>query len=108
MVDYVFPGDSTYFIILGRNIDSKFISKRHISQIGSWLSEDRVSRDLELLYRGSRYGCKASDFHAKCYNKGVIITLIRSIGGFIIGRFSDKSLTSSVFFVCLIKLYCSP
>ena len=106
MADYVFPGDSTYFIILGRDIYSTFMSKRHIFLIGSWLSEDRVSRYLELLDRSSRDGCKPSDFHAKCDNKDAIIKLIRSIGNFIIGRFYDKSLTSSVFCVCSIKLSC--
>ena len=66
-------------------------SKRHSSQIESWLSEDGVFGDLEFLYRGSRDGCKASDFHDKCDNKGATITVIRSSGAFIFGGFSDKS-----------------
>ena len=58
--------------------------------------EDGVSGDLELLYRGSRDGWKASDFHAKCDNKGATITVIRSSDGFIFGGFADKSWKSSV------------
>ena len=70
-------------------------SKHHSSPIESWLSEDGVSEDLELLYRGSRDGWKASDFHAKCDNKGATITMIHSSDGFIFGGFSDKPWTST-------------
>ena len=37
----------------------------------------------------------ASDFHAKCDNKGATITVIRSTDGFMFGGFSDKPWTSS-------------
>ena len=37
----------------------------------------------------------ASDFHAKCDNKGATITVIRSTDGFMFGGFSDKPCTSS-------------
>ena len=57
--------------------------------------EDGVSRDLELLYRGSRDGWKATYFHAKCDNKGATITATWSNGGFIFGGFADKSWKSS-------------
>ena len=59
------------------------------------MSEDGVSGDLELLYRGSWDGWKPSDFHAKCDNKGATITVIRSSDGFIFGGFADKSWKSS-------------
>ena len=87
MDDY-FPGEWSYFI-------SAIFSKHQSSQIESWLSEDGVSEDLELLYRGSRDGWKTSDFHAKCDNKGATITVIRSSDGFIFGGFADKSWTSA-------------
>ena len=88
VVYYYFPGEWLYFI-------SAIFSKHHSSQIESWLSEDGVSGDLELLYQGSRDGWKASDFHAKCDNKGTTITVIRSSDGFIFGGFADKTWTSS-------------
>ena len=46
LVNYYFPGESTSFILLGREIDSTFFSKRHSSKSESWLSEDGVSGDL--------------------------------------------------------------
>ena len=94
-MDYLFPGDSTSFILQKREIDSTILSKHQSSQIESWLSEDGVLGDLKLLYRGSRDGWKASDFHVKCDNKGATITVIRSSDGFIFGGFADKSWTSS-------------
>ena len=59
------------------------------------MSEDGVSGDLELLYKGSREVWKTSDFHAKFKNKGATITVIRSSDGLIFGAFADKLLTSS-------------
>ena len=58
------------------------------------MPEEGVSGDLELLYRGSRYGWKASDYHDKCDDKGATITVIRSTGGLIFGGFTDKPWTS--------------
>ena len=62
IVDYLFPGESASFILQGSEINSMILSKHQSSQIGSWLSEDGVSGDLELLYRGSQDGWKTSDF----------------------------------------------
>jgi len=95
LVDYYFPGESALFILQGSDINSNILSKHQSYQIESWLSEDGVSGDLELLYQGSRDGWKASDFHAKCDNKGATITVIRSSDGFIFGGFADKPWTSS-------------
>ena len=88
-MDYYFPGESALFILQKKDINSKILSKHQSSQIERWLLEDGVSGDLELLYRGSRDGWKASDFHAKCDNKGATITVIRSTDGFIFGGFAD-------------------
>ena len=90
IVDYLFPGDSTSFLLLRRDIDSTILSKHQSSQIESWLSEDGLSGDLELLYWISQDGWKTSDFHAKCDDKGATITVIRSTGSFIFGGFADK------------------
>ena len=91
IVDYYFPGESATFILQVRGGASTTFSKHHSLQIKYWLLEDRVSGDLELLYRGSRDGWKASDLHANCDNKGATITVIRSSDGFIFGGFADKS-----------------
>ena len=95
IADYLFPGDSTSFILQKMEIYSTILSTHQSSQSGSWLSEDGVSKDLELLYRGSRDGRQASDFHAKCDNKGATIAVIRSTGGFIFGGFDNIPWTSS-------------
>ena len=95
IVDYLFPRDSTSFILLGRDIDSTILSKYQSFQIESWLVEDGVYGYLELLYRGSRDGWDSEDFHAKCDNKGATVAVIRSSDGFIFGGFADKSWKSS-------------
>ena len=94
-MDYYFPGESASFILQKRAIISTILSKHYSSQIESWLSEDGVSGDLDLLYQGSRDGWKGTDFHAKCDNKGATIRVIRSSDGFIFGGFADKSWKSS-------------
>ena len=94
-MDYYFLGESASFILQVRGSASTTLSKHHSLQIKCWLLEDGVSGDLELLYRGSQDGWKASDFHAKCDDKGATITVIRSSDGFIFGGFADKSWTSS-------------
>ena len=94
-MDYYFPGESSSFILRGEEIDSTILSKHRSSQIESWLLEDGLYEDLELLYRGSRDGRKGSYFNDKCDNKGATITAIQSTGGFIFGGFSDKIWTSS-------------
>ena len=71
------------------------LSTSQSNQIERWLSEDRVSGDFELLYRGSRDGWKGEDCHAKCDKKGATITVICSSDGLIFGGFSYKPWTSS-------------
>ena len=95
IVDYYFAGESSSFILQGREINSTIFSDHHTSLIESWLSEDGVSGDLDLLYRGSRDGWMTWDFHAKCDKKGATVTVIRSTGGLIFGGFSDKPWTYS-------------
>ncbi|XP_065837366.1 uncharacterized protein [Oscarella lobularis] len=60
----------------------------------SWLQEDGISSDWNLIYRGTRDGFAASSFHTFCDNKGPTITLIKSVGDCIFGGYSDVSWTS--------------
>ena len=48
--DFLYPGDSASFILMGRDIGSTFFSKYQIFQIDSWLLEDGLYGDVELLY----------------------------------------------------------
>ena len=52
-LDFLSPGDSTYFIFLVREVDSIILSKNHIFHIESCLLEDGGSGYLELLYHVS-------------------------------------------------------
>ena len=45
----------------------------------------------QLLYRASRDGWKASDFHACCDGSGATVTVIKSVDGFVFGGFADTS-----------------
>ena len=46
-------------------------------------------KEMELLYRGSRDGMTANDFHKKCDNKGQTITLIKNEKGNIFGGYAS-------------------
>jgi len=66
----------------------------HAEALRNFLLEDEVHGELELLYRGSRDGFNASDFHTKCDNKGATITVIKDVGGYLFGGFTDESWAS--------------
>ena len=42
-----------------------------------------------LLYRASRDGWDASDFHGMCNGKGATVTVVKSSGGYIFGGYTD-------------------
>jgi hypothetical protein len=46
-----------------------------------WLEEDGSGGGLELLYRSSRDGVTAKDFHSRCDNQGRTIVIIETTGG---------------------------
>ena len=49
---------------------------------------------IKLLYRGSRDGWKAEDFHKLCDNQGPTVTLVKSSAGRVSGGFTTVSWTS--------------
>ena len=49
---------------------------------------------IKLLYRGSKDGWAAADFHRLCDNKGPTVTLVKSSAGRISGGFTTVSWTS--------------
>ena len=49
---------------------------------------------IKLLYRGSRDGWDAKDFHRLCDNQGPTVTLVKSSAGRISGGFTTVSWTS--------------
>ena len=55
------------------------------------------SKDFELLYRGTRDGFKAKDFHRTCDGKGKTLVLIKNICGHIFGGFATSNWESFSF-----------
>lgn len=49
---------------------------------------------IKLLYRASRHGFRAADFHAKCDNRANTITLIQTTKGYIFGGYTQARWTS--------------
>jgi hypothetical protein len=82
-----------------------------LRQIPSGLS-DVIGGSWALVYRGSRDGFGASDFHNKCNGCANTVTLIRSTKGYVFGGFtpiawdssnSDKADSSELSFLFTIK-----
>ncbi|KAL7551469.1 hypothetical protein ACHAWF_016770 [Thalassiosira exigua] len=59
-----------------------------------WLDQDNLDGAFTLLYRSSRDGLSAADFHSKCDNQGCTITVIKTTNGFVLGGYSDVPWTS--------------
>jgi hypothetical protein len=78
-------------IIMGRPYDSKIISYLEYKQLKKWLKEVNRTKVLNLLYRATRDGWKAKDFHSRCDDKGATLTIIKTSKGYIFGGYSDHS-----------------
>ena len=68
------------------------LSRQQAHTILWWLEKQTK---LELLYRASRDGWRATDFHSKCDNKGATVTVIKSTGGSVFGGYADVAWASS-------------
>ena len=71
--------------------ESEILSTDQSNILTKWLKNtlrpDSVS--VELLYRASRDGWAASNFHSCCDNKGPTVTVIKS-GNYIFGGYSEE------------------
>ncbi len=75
-------------------------AKTHWVQYGKnekrdWRYPGKATLKLELLYRASRDGWRATDFHLKCDNQGATVTVIKSTGGYVFGGYADLPWASS-------------
>ncbi|PFX18198.1 BTB/POZ domain-containing protein KCTD6 [Stylophora pistillata] len=70
--------------------DSTILSSEQCDILIDWLKDtrDSLSDDYVLLYRASRNGWGASNFHSCCDNKGPTVTVIKS-GNYIFGGYTD-------------------
>jgi hypothetical protein len=74
---------------------SVVLSPQQAWQIRDWLAEQSGTQDkhtlkLELLYRASRDGWRATDFHSKCDKKAPTVTVIKSTGGYVFGGYTGN------------------
>ena len=72
------------------NIDSLILSQeRDKETFKEKLSEWCGTSEFELLYRGTRDGFGASDFHRRCDNRGKTVVLVKNTSGHIFGGFAS-------------------
>jgi hypothetical protein len=96
VVQYYFPGQEEFIVPEMSSFASDILAEEdHKLLLEEWVAESKPDLDTEvtlsLLYRGSRDGFGATDFHAKCDNKGATVTILKSTEGYIFGGYSDQS-----------------
>jgi hypothetical protein len=82
---HLVPGYKPALDILPRRfIDFAIINRKHITLISNWIDNKRdntkynkISHKFNLLYRASRDGNSATEFHSKCDNKGATIVVAK-------------------------------
>ena len=72
--------------------DSSILSTEQRQTLTKWL--ERTFKDsshtYSLIYRASRNGWAASNFHSCCDRKGPTVTVIRSSNGYIFGGYTEQ------------------
>ena len=76
--------------------DSMIMSSDQQQTLIKWLKETLTSAscDYALLYRASRNGWAAANFHSCCDNKGPTVTVVKN-GNYIFGGYTDQSWESN-------------
>ena len=71
------------------NIDKMFNSLIDFDEklVKLWLNNREFT--TELLYRKTSDGSKSEDFHKKCDNKGITITIVETTKGYIFGGYTE-------------------
>ena len=73
--------------------DSTLLSKEQRQILIRWLRGTlslSTILNCTLLYRGSRNGWAASNFHSCCDNKGPTVTVVRSSNGYVFGGYTEQ------------------
>ena len=81
--------------------DSVILSSDQRQTLAKWLKESRALTNTNLLYRASRNGWAASNFHSCCDNKGPTVTVVKS-GNYIFGGYTEQHWDGR----CLLIKYC--
>ncbi|KAL7549023.1 hypothetical protein ACHAWF_014432 [Thalassiosira exigua] len=74
-------------------LDSAILGE-HRNLVHGWLEEDGLDGEWNLLYRSSRDGLSAANFHSKCDNQGCTLTVIETTDGFVLGGYSNTPWTN--------------
>ena len=88
----------TLKVIISVFKDSVILSSDQRQTLINWLKESRtiINDSVKLLYRASRDGWAASNFHSCCDSKGPTVTVVKS-GNYIFGGYTDQSWDSKYY-----------
>jgi hypothetical protein len=105
VAQYNFPGQEEFILGKMASFASDILAEEDLKLLlEGWVAESIPDFDAEvtlsLLYRGSRDGFRAADFHAKCDDKGSTVTIVKSTEGYIFGGYSDQSWKSNCYCCC--------
>eukprot|EP00979_Chaetoceros_neogracilis_P012637 scaffold3389_cov188-Chaetoceros_neogracile.AAC.12 len=90
LIKYLYGSDSEIVQLICGTIESTIItSMEDKEKIKEWLSSAGNTEQPKLLYRASRDGWTAADFHAICDGKGATIVVAKSSDGYIFGGYTD-------------------
>ena len=72
--------------------DSSILSMEQRQTLIKWLKRTltSASHNYALIYRGSRNGWAAANFHSCCDRKGPTVTVVRTSGNYIFGGYTEQ------------------
>eukprot|EP00979_Chaetoceros_neogracilis_P003668 scaffold652_cov188-Chaetoceros_neogracile.AAC.14 len=90
LIKYLYGDDSEMVQSITVAIESTIITSMDDEEkIKEWLASAGKTEQPKLLYRASRDGWTAADFHRMCDGKGATITVVKCSGGYIFGGYTD-------------------
>ena len=90
LIKYLYNGDSEMVQLISGTIESTIITSIiEEEKIKEWLASVGKTEQPKLLYRASRDGWAAADFHRMCDDKGATITVVKNSDGYIFGGYTD-------------------
>jgi hypothetical protein len=88
------PWDSSLVLIGDDRVQATAFLPRKVEEVlGSEFAADNTT--WQLLWRGSRDGFAASEFHRRCDNQGATITVVKSASGHVFGGVTAAPWTSA-------------
>jgi hypothetical protein len=100
VVGYYFPGSESFIlgdghVLGGHDVPSGIVTDiEHAAYLETWVQEaghpGADATDFRLLYRASRDGWRAADFHRLCDNQNPTLTVIQCTDGYIFGGYASS------------------